>query len=238
MKPYTYLLINLACISIPLVASFIKYFPFYREWKFFLPANIIVALAFLVWDYWFTGMGVWGFNPDYLSGIYLLNLPLEEILFFICIPYACVFTYYVIKKYVKNRFLRGINKYPLIILLVLATASTILFHDRLYTFFTALFLAISLLLVWFKKRNINYILLSYIIVVPFFFLSNGILTGSMIEEPIVWYDNTENLNIRMFTIPIEDTFYGMLLILLNVLVYEKLKTTSIKTEVLNKTALQ
>jgi hypothetical protein len=48
-------------------------------------------------------MGVWGFRSDYLTGLFITqNIPLEEGLFFICIPYACVFTYFVIKEYFPN----------------------------------------------------------------------------------------------------------------------------------------
>jgi lycopene cyclase domain-containing protein len=48
-----------------------------------------------------------------------------------------------------------------------------------------------------------------------FFIVNGVLTGSFITDQVVWYNNDENLSIRLFTIPIEDVIYAFTLILTN-----------------------
>ena len=78
-----YLLINLCSISIPFLFSFHKRLEFHKSWPALWPALVITAAIFIVWDVWFTEMGIWSFNPDYLIGWNILGLPLEEWLFFI-----------------------------------------------------------------------------------------------------------------------------------------------------------
>lgn len=111
MKNYTYLLIDLVVIIIPLIASFYKKHSFFREWKYFIPANLIVAIPFLIWDHFFTLNGIWGFNPDYLIAYNIAALPIEEVLFFIAIPYACVFTYFAIEYLIPKNPFRKVHKY-------------------------------------------------------------------------------------------------------------------------------
>ena len=64
--------------------------------------------------------------------------------------------------------------------------------------------------------------ISYLIMLIPFFIVNGILTGTGIENEVVWYNNNENLGIRLLTIPVEDFFYGMFLIGMNIMLYELL----------------
>jgi lycopene cyclase domain-containing protein len=56
-----------------------------------------------------------------------------------------------------------------------------------------------------------------------FFIVNGILTGSGLKQPVVWYNNAENIGIRLFTIPVEDIAYGLELILANIFFFEIFK---------------
>lgn len=219
MKPYSYLLINLACIIVPFIASFYPKHSFAKQWKSFFLANFIVGLFFIVWDIIFTKMGVWGFNPDYLTGINIINLPLEEILFFLCIPYCCVFTYYAMTYLLKKDPLEKINEWLLWLFMGIALIMIIFGYDQLYTFFTGLFTLLFLIWIKWKKVDYRYIFLSYFMILPFFFASNGLLTGSFLESPIVWYDDTQNFGIRMFTIPVEDSIYGFLLIIMNIVLF-------------------
>ncbi len=57
------------------------------------------AALYIAWDIYFTSRAVWSFNADYITGIKLSNLPLEEVLFFLIVPYCCVFIYACIRAY-------------------------------------------------------------------------------------------------------------------------------------------
>ena len=219
MTSYTYLIVDLACVSIPMLASFYSKHAFYKEWQSFFKANTIVAVLFLIWDYFFTKAGIWGFNEQYLTGVYVGNLPIEEVLFFICIPYACVFTFFAFRFLFKNNPFHRFESILSNVIIVFTLVMGCIYLDKFYTSITFIGLAIFLIFLKYKKHNLSYHYLSYFAILPFFILSNGILTGSFLIDPIVWYNDAENLNTRLFNIPVEDMFYGMLLIFMNIELY-------------------
>jgi lycopene cyclase domain-containing protein len=185
-------------------------------------AVLLPAIFFTLWDEWFTQMGVWGFNPRYLIGIQLGSLPLEEILFFICIPYACVFTYEAVNYLIQWRMNLTQQNRITDFLIVVLFLTGIIFYDRWYPFVTFILASVFLLLhrwVW-KSEYVGKFYVAFLFILIPFFIVNGILTGSGIEEQVVWYNDSENLGIRMLTIPVEDTFYGMLLLLMNISLFE------------------
>lgn len=107
----SYLLINFLTILFPLILSFDKRVRFYEKWKYIFPGLFITGLLFLIWDYLFTVYEVWSFNPAYIMGLYILDLPLEEILFFITVPFACIFIYECLNYYLKTDLLKPVSKY-------------------------------------------------------------------------------------------------------------------------------
>ncbi len=230
-----YLLINLGCISIPLIFSFHPWLKFYRNWKALFAGIIAMMLIFIPWDIYFTKIGVWGFNDEYISGIYLFNLPIEEWLFFICIPYACLFTYHCAKFFTKGKKLPDILHLIAWITAIICGLTAILHHDKLYTFFAHFFCCILLLyhLIIRKSNYLKLFMLTFLVLLLPFVISNGFLTGvhfweypfintdvENITEKIVWYNNTENLGIRIFTMPLDDISYGLTMLLLVTTVYE------------------
>ena len=98
-----YAFVILLSFAGPFALSFDKKVSFYKEWSFVFIATLIVALPFLIWDELFTQWGVWGFNADYLLKIYIGRLHLEEVLFFIVIPYNFIFLLKVVQAYFPNR---------------------------------------------------------------------------------------------------------------------------------------
>jgi len=222
MIDYLYLILDGLAIAGPLALSFDKRVAYVREWKHVFIATILVAIPFLIHDAFFTEWGYWGFNPKYLTEIYLLKLPIEEILFFVVVPFSCTFIYACVRYYFRKFDLRMIDRLVQIGIIAYAAILAYLNSSAWYTL-SVVIVAPIIVLIWLFRSQIKYIGLSFLISLIPFFIMNGILTGSFLEEPIVWYNENEKVNGRMFTIPYEDLLYGFILIVGVIMVYERLR---------------
>lgn len=220
-KQLTYYLVDFFCLLFPLLFSFHPKIRFYRHWKSFFISCASIALFFVAWDVVYTALGVWSFNSNYTAPFRFINLPLEEVLFFFCIPYACVFTYHCLNRFFPpEKQTRSVSFFSLLLIVLLVLVAALNVY-RVYTSVTCMLLAVWIsVLEWRKVSYLFSFYRMYILILPFFLLSNGILTGSWIAEPVVRYNPAYNLGLRILTIPVEDVFYGMLLLLLNISLYE------------------
>ncbi|MGQ9799134.1 MAG: lycopene cyclase domain-containing protein [Ignavibacterium sp.] len=214
----TYLIINILIIFFPLVLSFDKNITYYKKIPQLFFSILIVSTAYIIWDSIATKRGDWAFSPEHLIGIYFFGLPIEEILFFITVPYSCVFIYETVKFYVKGKELRLNKKFfwgAALLLLIIS----IIFNYQHYTFtvtiFTATFFIISTLIKPQLLNSYHYWLTMLISFVPFLIV-NYFLTSI----PVVTYNETAFFGKRFLTIPLEDFLYSFSMISLWILFYE------------------
>ncbi len=215
---FSYLLINFLTIFFPIVLSFDKRVAFFKSWAYVFPGLLITGLLFLFWDYLFTIYGVWSFNPEYIIGFHILDLPIEEILFFITVPFACIFVYECLNYYVKPDLLKRFSSPISYFLIAFSILMLVLFYDRVYPLITFGLLAVVLIITEFvvKSTIMSRFYLAYLVSLIPFYLVNGLLTSI----PIVMYNNAEIISFRVGTIPFEDHFYSLSMLLINILLFE------------------
>jgi len=220
-----YLLLNIGSILFPIVASFHPKSGLARHWKAYWGGIAISAVVFLVWDAVFTQHGVWGFNDQYLLGPRFWGMPLEEWMFFFCIPYASLFIHFLGVKYYGDRwqFPRKITYMIYSLMTLWAVFQIIAFAPRWYTTVNAVFFLLILFLGYiFHPKALHQFLPSFLIIMIPFITINGILTGSGLEEPVVWYNNAQNMSLRLGTIPLEDFSYAFSMLFLSWMGFERI----------------
>jgi lycopene cyclase domain-containing protein len=223
MSLYFWILIG--TISGPFLLSFDKKVHFYTCWKNLFIATVCIAICFLIWDEYFTQMGFWGFTPKYLQGIYLGHLPLEECLFFILVPYACLFIYEVMKAYFPKRNLKQFAHFFAFGFTLLGLILGLMFTQQAYTTSACIISALLTIGIYYVQKvkwYADFVLAFCVAIIPFLIV-NGILTGAFTSEPVVWYSEKEIIGIRIFTIPMEDVFYNYCMLLPITAIYEWLK---------------
>ena len=212
-------------LAYPLAQSFERRIFYYKKWRHLLPSILLMMLLFIPWDIWFTHQSVWHFNSDYICGLKVFLLPIEEWLFFIVIPFACVFIHEVL-NYFFNKELESkpFAKISFVLAILLAVLSLI-WSDKLYTLVCFSLTSVSLfILSIYQPKWIGSFFRTYLVSLIPFLIINGFLTGSFNENPIVSYSSNHIIGTRILNIPIEDGLYCLLMLLIVIAVYERKST--------------
>ena len=86
----------------PLVLSFYPALKFWRNSRALVLTLSLLVVIFGAWDIFAVWRKHWYFNPRGIYGFKIINLPIEEWLFFILIPFCCIFTWEAL-QFIRNK---------------------------------------------------------------------------------------------------------------------------------------
>lgn len=221
---YTYLLIDLALLLLPVLLFSIRRLNFTDHSKFIVLAALISVFSFSIPTEFMTQLKVIVFNPPYLSGMTLWQLPVEELLLLFILPLSGLAVY----LFLNDRFPDNSHeKYSLAfsnIMLGVCIAMLYFGHQKLYTLFTFSILFVFILYIEYVN-NIRFMYRFYraflVTLLPFY-----MVYGVLANLPVIQYNSAETLNFNQFNIPFETPFYFMGMLLLSVYLFEFFKLRS------------
>ena len=217
---WEYLIFNFVIISGPVPLSFIKSVYYFKKWKYAFMAIFPVLIPFIIWDALVAGRH-WWFNSEFITGVHIAGLPLEEWLFFITVPFAVLFIWEIFAVKIGNPVSHQLKSIKFFLLFLPFIGIFFWLSGKEYTALVLFSLGFVGLFDWLMKTEIlarpnTYLYLGIIL------LLNLVFNGYLTARPVVLYDASYQLDFRIFTVPVEDIFYGFSLLLLNTILYEKI----------------
>jgi lycopene cyclase domain-containing protein len=187
-----------------------------QEWLRLLKVYLFVSVPFVVMDSIVHQRGWWSYNSDYIVDIFILGLPIEEVLFFFVIPFASLYLYSIFSKTTEKLQLDRYEYIGKLILLtiVLIGLALVIIQPLERTIFDVI-LAYMVLILWIYNKP-NFMQSFWIIVMTFIFVVTNYFLTSL---PIVTYDEMFGSSIRLISIPAEDFFYNISLLLASLVVF-------------------
>ncbi|MEZ6330470.1 MAG: lycopene cyclase domain-containing protein [Candidatus Saccharimonadales bacterium] len=217
MREFTYYLFNLLVFLPVLVLSFTTDVKPHRHVRGLLAGFLLVSVPFMLWDIWAAQAGHWGFNEAYITGPYLFGVPLEEYLFFITVPFAMIYVWGVVKKYVTDRATAGF--FPLLAFGITAGYSVWLlvnYWGNGYTRSVAIAAIIAVLVAAVSRIAYTWRFWTFqVVLLGLFLVFNSLLT----MLPIITYGPDAIIGFKIGDIPIEDFLFNFAFINLFLLVY-------------------
>lgn len=107
LNNWEYLILLLLCSVIPFLYSIIhrKLLSQYHL-HVFQPTILIAAIPFVIFDIVAVLRGYWYFNFKYITGFHILNLPIEEYIFFLVIPQSSLLIWIALKRYTSFKIIK------------------------------------------------------------------------------------------------------------------------------------
>ncbi|MFZ1517038.1 MAG: lycopene cyclase domain-containing protein [Saprospiraceae bacterium] len=199
----------LAGIPVLLLITLYPFFPgrfyfFKKWWKPILAGSVF----FILWDFVFSKLGIWGFNERYISGQTIFGFPIEEICWFPIIAMCSLFVHELVSRFSidESRWAYGT--------LVVVFLGMLIFYgfnfDKMYSGVSAAI--VNLILFWFWRggilAEIGRFSRSFLVILIPMILFDGLLTGMFTKQALVIYNFEEFSGQRIGSIPIEDFIFG------------------------------
>lgn len=93
MNQWHYLLAMAACLLVTLPLEVVLGARVWRRPKAMLFALVPTIVVFVIWDLWGIARGTWTYADEFITGVHLGPLPLEELVFFVVVPICGLLTY-------------------------------------------------------------------------------------------------------------------------------------------------
>jgi len=216
-----YLIFNLLVIAGPVAATVGRRAERVARWPAVLLSVVLAMIPYVIWDALVTNRH-WSFSESYTLGVRVAGLPIEEWLFFVTVPSASLFIWEGLSARFEIKETARLQTVRVLLGLGIPVGALVFATGKEYTGLALI--AVGIVAVLDRLLAANLLLqartyLFLLIVCGLVLLFNGYLTA----RPVVIYNASYQLGVRVVTIPIEDFLYGLSLMFLNALVYEKIR---------------